>query len=94
LHADIWGLFSVASVHRHRYFLTLVDDHSRHTWMFIMKNKSETRSLFNDFVKYARTQFSKNVKIIRSDNGSEFNYKDFYNNFGIIHQTTCVETPQ
>jgi len=45
LHADIWGSFSVASVHGH------VDDHSRHTWVFLMKNKSETRSLFNDFVK-------------------------------------------
>jgi len=94
IHVDIWGSFNISFVHGHRYFLTLVDGHSRHTWVILMKNKSKTRSLLNNFVIYARTQFNRNIKIIRSDNGSEFNCKEFYDNLGIIHQTSCVETPQ
>jgi len=37
------------------------------------------------------------VKIIRSDNGLEFKSKsirEFYEHCGIIHQTSCVHTPQ
>ncbi|XP_019177871.1 PREDICTED: uncharacterized protein LOC109173068 [Ipomoea nil] len=31
VHVDIWGPFHVATVYGHKYFLTLVDDHSRAT---------------------------------------------------------------
>jgi len=36
------------------------------------------------------------VKIIRSDNGQEFKDQHalaFYNSKGIVHQTSCVDTP-
>lgn len=42
-----------------------------------------------------KTQFNKQVKILRSDNGSEFTcLTRFYADNGILHQTSCVETPQ
>jgi len=53
IHVDIWGPCNISSMHGHRYFLILFDDHSKHTWVFLMKNKSETRSLLNNFVIYA-----------------------------------------
>ena len=34
LHMDIWGPLAITSVDGHRYFLTIVDDFSRHTWIF------------------------------------------------------------
>ena len=37
------------------------------------------------------------VKIIRSDNGNEFTFgamRLFYKERGIIHQTSCIDTPQ
>jgi hypothetical protein len=34
------------------------------------------------------------VKAIRSDNGPEFLMTNFFNSKGILHQTSCVETPQ
>ena len=40
------------------------------------------------------TQFSKKVKTIRSDNGTEFIMSDFFAKRGILHQLSCVETPQ
>lgn len=33
------------------------------------------------------------MKVIRSDNGYEFDMKDFYSDKGIVHQRTCVDTP-
>jgi hypothetical protein len=41
-----------------------------------------------------QTQFRTKIKCIRSDNGLEFHMKDFFSTQGIIHQLTCVETPQ
>ncbi|MCI08575.1 peptide transporter PTR2, partial [Trifolium medium] len=41
-----------------------------------------------------KTQFDKTVKIIRSDNGPEFLLQSFYTEHGILHQRSCVYTPQ
>ena len=40
------------------------------------------------------TQFRTKIKCLRSDNGTEFFMKDFFKSNGILHQLTCVETPQ
>jgi hypothetical protein len=56
-----------------------------------MKAKSET---IKSFVALVETQFNKTVKSIRSDNGPEFLLNNWYNSKGIIHQRSCVETPQ
>ena len=40
------------------------------------------------------TQFNAKIKCIRSDNGTEFIMKDFFKSKGILHQLSCVDTPQ
>ena len=37
IHVDIWGPFHIPSVFGHKYFLTIVDDKSRFTWVYFMK---------------------------------------------------------
>jgi len=64
---------------------------------FLLSNKSNAFSMLETFITYVRTQFQKQVQIVRSDNGSEFGDQyavAFYKRQGIIHQTTCVDTPQ
>ncbi|KAL2246003.1 UNVERIFIED_CONTAM: Retrovirus-related Pol polyprotein from transposon TNT 1-94 [Sesamum indicum] len=97
MHIDLWGPYNEYSISRCNYMMTIVDDHSRCTWVFLMKQKSETTSLLIDFHKMILTQFDKRIKIVRTDNGSEFlgqQIVDFYKREGIIHQTTCTYTPQ
>lgn len=94
IHMDIWGPYSTPSMFGYRYFLTIVDDHSRFCWIFLMKLKSETSNYVKAFVKLIQTQFKTTIKTIRSDNGPEFILKDFYQKQGIIHQTSCIDTPQ
>ncbi|KAK2371611.1 hypothetical protein QL285_084537 [Trifolium repens] len=94
IHLDIWGPISIKSFHGHSYFLTVVDDYSRYTWIVLMKNKTETRQHVKNLITMIKTQFNHSVKIIRSDNGPEFLMHDYYSSLGILHQTSCVETPR
>ncbi|KAK2359287.1 hypothetical protein QL285_084673 [Trifolium repens] len=94
VHIDIWGPIATPSMLGYRYFLTVVDDKSRFTWIFLMKYKSETSNLIKSFVKMIQTQFNITIKCIRFDNGNEFLLRDFYAETGILHQTSCVGTPQ
>jgi len=47
-----------------------------------------------NFVIFVQTQFVTAIKIIRSDNETEFFMTNFFVNKGIVHQTSCVNTPQ
>ncbi|PKH48991.1 hypothetical protein CRG98_050339, partial [Punica granatum] len=97
IHCDIWGPYHTASLSGAHYFLTIVDDHSRATWVYLMREKSETMKRLMEFCNMAHTQFGRAVKVVRTDNGTEFLSKvmrEFYLDRGIMHQTTCVETPQ
>ena len=72
IHADIWGPYSTPSLNGSRYFHTLVDDHSRCTWVYLMKHKSDTSSLVQSFFHMILNQFKVSIKVIRTDNGLEF----------------------
>ena len=72
IHCDIWGAFRVPSISGAHYFLTIVDDFSRHTWVYLMRHKSETQGLLRNFFAQVQTQFNTSVKCLRADNGMEF----------------------
>ena len=62
-----------------------------------MKDKSETSKLVMNFYVEVQPQFNINVKIIRRDNAKEFTSgptKKFYKDNSIVHETSCVNTPQ
>ncbi|KAM1068509.1 hypothetical protein ACFX2A_000471 [Malus domestica] len=94
LHMDIWGGYHIPSFSGARYFLTIVDDYTRCTWVYLMRHKSDTCTFFMHFIALVETQYMSTVKIIRSDNGPKFNLDSFYSSKGIVHQTSCVVTPQ
>lgn len=39
IHCDIWSPFKVPTYDGYCFFLTLVDDHSRYTWVYLMRAK-------------------------------------------------------
>jgi hypothetical protein len=94
IHCDIWGPYHVPTLDNQKYFLTIVDDFTRCTWVFLMKQKSETVSLIQSFFTLIKTQFSATIKKIRLDNGLEFHMPSFYVQHGTLHQKSCVGTPQ
>ncbi|KAK2999074.1 hypothetical protein RJ639_024033 [Escallonia herrerae] len=97
VHCDIWGPYRVSTISGTKYFLTIVDDYSRAVWVYLMHDKGQTGTLLRNFCNMVHTQFGKLVKIIRSDNDHEFDSQpmtQFYNDHGILHQTSMVDTPK
>ena len=70
--------------------MTIVDDYSWYTWIFVLKQNFEVLKILENFVTFVQTQFE---TTIRSDNGSKFFMTNFFANKGIVHQTSCVNTP-
>ena len=85
---DITSLSSV------RYFLTIVDDHSKSTWIYLMKHKSYTGNILINFINMVETQFDSKMKTIRCDNGPEFRLENFQVQRAIVYQTSCINTAQ
>jgi hypothetical protein len=69
IHCDIWGPYKIPSLSGAKYFLTVVDDYSRFTWVFFMQHKNETQHLLTNFFSFVKTQFNTSIAKIRVDNG-------------------------
>ncbi|GKB82016.1 putative ribonuclease H-like domain-containing protein [Tanacetum coccineum] len=81
---------------QHRASL-VTDDYSRFTWVFFLTTKDETSEILKNFIKEIENLVDKKVKIIRSDNGTEFKNKvmdDFCREKGIKREYSVARTPQ
>ena len=94
VHVDIWGPYSTPTLSSSKYFRTLVNDCNKCTWVYLMKHKSDASLLVRSFFNMILTQFKTSTKVLRTDNGPEFAIDSFYASKGIVHQLSCVETPQ
>ncbi|GJT40833.1 ribonuclease H-like domain-containing protein [Tanacetum coccineum] len=97
LHMDLFGPTFVSSLMHKKYCLVVTDDYSRFSWVFFLKTKDETTEILKNFIKEIENLVDKKVKIIRSDNGTEFKNKvmdDFCREKGIKREYSVARTPQ
>ncbi|GJR72169.1 putative ribonuclease H-like domain-containing protein [Tanacetum coccineum] len=97
LHMDLFGPTFVSSLMHKKYFLVVTDDYSRFTWVFFLTTKDETSEIFKNFIKEIENLVDLKVKIIRTDNGTEFKNKvmdDFCREKGIKREYSVARTPQ
>jgi len=94
---NLWGPYKVANITRAHYFPTIVDDFTRNTWTPLLQNKSQAKNAIIQLYNMLETQFNTKIKLIRSDDGTEFNndfFFDFFITKGILHKKSIVKTPQ
>jgi transposase InsO family protein len=88
IHSDICGPFPHADLDGNRYFLTVIDDYTRFSKVYFLKEKSQAASTIMGFIKYVETQFGKTIKGIKTDQGGEYisnELTDFLTSKGIEH---------
>ena len=62
-----------------------------------MKYCSELLQVYSNFAKMVETQFSKRIKIFRSDNALEYTqcaFQAILHSYGTVHHLTCPGTSQ
>ncbi|GJZ97125.1 putative ribonuclease H-like domain-containing protein [Tanacetum coccineum] len=97
LHMDLFGPTSVRSINHASYCLVITDDCSRFCWVFFLAKKDETSNILKTFIKQIENQLNQKVKIIRSDNGTEFKNRvmlEFCGEKGIKQEFSNARTPQ
>nr|GEW94179.1 putative ribonuclease H-like domain-containing protein [Tanacetum cinerariifolium] len=97
LHMDLFGPTFVKSLNKKSYSLVVTGDYSRFTWVFFLATKDETSPILKTFITGLRNQLSLKVKVIKSDNRTEFKNNDL-NQFcgikGIKREFSVPRTPQ
>ena len=87
VYCDLWGPYATPSSCGAHYFHTLVDDYSRDVWIYLLKSKTEVFATFTSFLSMISSQFGVAMKIVCSDNNTEFYcMRDVFDERGIIFQ--------
>ena len=77
--------------------MNFTNDFSRKTWIYFLKKKDEAFKWFHTFKALVENQTEKRIKVLRTDNGTEYESNEF-NNFcreaGIKRETTARYTPE
>ena len=96
VHSDICGPMNKKACHRASYFLTLIDDYSRHAYVYLLSHCHEALDCFKRFVAKVENKHVKGLKTFRTDRRRDlFNqFKEFYEEKGILRHLTIPHTLQ
>jgi hypothetical protein len=94
---DICGPITPMSRNHYRYIIFFLDAATRELNFKLLRLKSEAFTAFVEYKAKVETQSNRKIKIIGSDNGTEFvnqRFKELTSNAGIIHQLSSPYTPE
>jgi transposase InsO family protein len=97
LHMDIVGPSRVRFMGDKWYVLIIVDNYSRHSWVFFLKSKDDVFEYVWSLVLRLNNEHLNCLKIIHSDNGTEFrnaSFNQFYLEHGVDQQFSVPRVPQ
>ena len=96
IHSNLCEFERTLTRGENRYIITFIDDFSKYTTVYLLKNKSDAFEKFQDFLKEVENQFGRKIKRIRSDRGREYEssaFNSFVQFLGNIHETTTPYSP-
>ena len=97
IHTDICGPITPSSFGGKRYFITFIDDLTRKTWVYFLKEKSEAFETFKRFKAMVEKTTGNHIKALRSDRGGEYMstiFTSFCDEQGIKRFLTSPYSPQ
>jgi hypothetical protein len=72
VHMDLCGPSRQEGTGKENYFMLIIDDYSRLTWVAFLKEKDEAFEKFKIFKVLTENQTGNRLKVVRSDRGGEF----------------------
>ncbi|XLU25082.1 hypothetical protein S245_061148, partial [Arachis hypogaea] len=95
VYSDIWGPAPIPDLNGNFYFVNFVDAYSKFTWLYLIKTRSQLKSVFKYFQQMVELQLNSKIKIFQSDNAAEYVSlaKDLQVQ-GIMHRFSCPHEHQ
>jgi transposase InsO family protein len=99
VHSDVCGKMQHRSLGGAEYFLTFTDDHTRYSWVYMLKTKDQDQvyECFREWKALVEKQTKHKLKTLRTDNGGEYTSKkleQYLKSEGIRHEKTVPKTPE
>lgn len=97
IHTDVGGPINIPTHEGFKYFMTVIDDYSHYTTVFLLRNKSEAGNRVIDYINKFETEKETTIRRIRCDNGGEYTsnmLKNFCNTKGIKIEYTLPHSSQ
>ena len=86
---DVWGPAEKAIL------CDFIDDFSKFTWIYLIKQKFEVFQKFHDFQKLVERQFDRKILALQTDWGGEYEkLNSFFRDIGIEHHVSCPHAHQ
>ena len=83
--SDVWGPAPV-SVGRHSYYVSFINDFSKYTWIYLIKQKSDVFQVFKNFQNFVERKFGRKIISMQTDWGGEYEkLNSFFQQIGIAH---------
>ena len=97
VHSNVWGPSRVPNCSGAKWFVSFMDNCTRMTWVYLLKDKATINSILPLFHRMILTQFGVSIKRIRTNNVRDyFNHhlNHFFQQKGIVYESSCVKAPQ
>ncbi|KAK2398761.1 putative mitochondrial protein [Trifolium repens] len=97
VHTDVCGPMNTLSHGKNWYFILFIDDFTRMTWVYFMRQKSEVFVIFKKFKAFIEKQSGRFIQMLRSGRGKEYTSNEFHKfceDEGVERQLTVGYTPQ
>ena len=78
IHYDIWSPFRILTTKRYCCFLTIVNDSTHFTLVYLLYAKSDVVHVFLEFVNLIQNRFGMKIKSVHFDNTSELSFSKFF----------------
>ena len=79
------------------YYVSFIDDFSRKTWIYFLKNKDEVFNKFKEFKALIENHTEKKIKTFRLNNDGEFTsdeFKELCREAEIKRELSTLSNPQ
>lgn len=79
VHSDVCGPVETQTWDDKKYILTMLDDYTHFTVIYLLQNKYEAADTIKEYVKYAEARWNTKLARLRCDNGREHANKNLQN---------------
>ena len=95
IHYDLGDLKQTMTRGGKKSYVTFIDDYSRFTRVYLLRNKDEAFDAFLSYIAEVKNQLDRKTKRIRSNRGGKYiPLNDYCEKKGIIHEVTPPYSPE